>query len=113
MAINDAFGDQEHVLDAMPLRRDDLVLEEFEGEAVLCDPQYGAIHRFNVVTWFVWDLCDGSHTMTDIVQRLTQLGEVDPDEALDSVQRVIAELSRLNLLQGAPVAPMNRTTVLW
>ena len=109
--MNDAFGDQHNVSDAMPLRRDDLVLEEFDGEAVLYDPQYGAIHRLNVLTWFVWDLCDGSHTMTDIVQRLTQLCHIDPDEALDSVQRAIAELSTLNLFQGNPVAPMNKTTV--
>lgn len=113
MPMNEAFGHQENVSDAMPLRRDDLVLEDFDGEAVLYDPRYGAIHRFNVVTSFVWDLCDRSHTMTDIVQRLMQLGEVDPDEALDSVQRVIAELSTLNLLQGAPVAAMKKTTVPW
>ena len=69
MATNQTIGDQENAPDAMPLRRDDIVLEELDGEAILYDPRYGAVHRFNAVTLFVWDLCDGSHTMTDIVQR--------------------------------------------
>ena len=113
MATNEAFGDQENVPDAMPSRRDGLVLEELDGEAIVYDPRYGAVHRFNAVTLFVWDLCDGSHTMTDIAQRLTQLSEVATDEALEHVQRVIAELGILELVEGAPVEAMNKRKVPW
>ena len=113
MATNEAFGDQENVPDAMPLRRDDLVLEELDGEAILYDPRYGAVHRFNTVTLFVWDTCDGSHTAADVARRLTQLCEVEPDEVLEHVQRVIAELGILELLQNAPVEPMNKRNVPW
>ena len=111
--MNKASREQEDARNAAPLRRDDLVLEELDGEAILYDPRYGAVHRFNAVTLFVWDLCDGSNTPADIAQRLTKLCEVEPDEALDSVQRAIAELSTLDLVQGAPVEPMNKTKVPW
>ena len=94
-----------------PSRRDDLTLEELDGEAILYDPRYGALHRFNAATLFVWDLCDGSRTLADIAHRMTQLCDVEPDEALDSVERVIAELRTLELLQGAPVAAMNKRNV--
>ena len=111
--MNNASGEQEDARNAAPLRRDDLVLEELDGEAILYDPRYGAVHRFNTVTLLVWDLCDGSHTTADIALRLTKVCEVEPDEALDSVQRAIAELRTLDLVQGAPVEPMNKTKVPW
>lgn len=113
MVTNQTIGDQEYAPDAMPLRRDDLVLEELDGEANLYDPRYGAVHRFNAVTLFVWDLCDGSHTVRDIAKTLTKLFDVQPDEALESVERVIAELRTLDLVQGAPVEPMNKRHVPW
>ena len=113
MTTNTVLDAEEQAALVSPLRRDDLVLEELDGEAVLYDLRYGAVHRFNAVTLFVWDLCDGSHTMADIAHRLTQLCEVEPDEALDNVQRAIAELRTLDLLQAAPVKPMNETTAPW
>ncbi len=91
MTTNTVLDAEEQFALVSPVRRDDLVLEELDGEAVLYDPRYGALHRFNAVTLFVWDLCDGSHTMADIARRLTQLCEVEPDEALDNVQRATAE----------------------
>lgn len=113
MATNEAFVASKPESSAAPVRRDDLVLEELDGAAILYDPRYGAMHRFNAVTLFVWDLCDGSHTMTNIVQRLMQMCEVHPDEALDSVHRVIAELRTLDLLQVAPPDPINKTKAAW
>ena len=113
MTKNEALAAQEQATDATPLRRDDLTVEELDGEAILYDPRYGAIHRFNAMTFFVWDLCDGSNTPADIAQRLTKLCEVEPDEALNSVQRVIAELSILELVEGAPVEPISESNVPW
>ncbi len=113
MAKSTAIVAEESGPDVTPVRREDLVLEELDGEAILYDPRYGAVHRFNAVTLFVWDLCDGSRTITDIAQRLTKLCEFNPVEALDGVLRVIAELSTLDLVQGAPVEPMNKTKVPW
>ena len=113
MTKSDALVAVEPGPDVTPLRRDGLIVEELDGEAVLYDPRYGAVHRFNTVTLFVWDMCDGSHTTADIATRLTKVCEVHPDEALDSVQRVIAELSILELVEGAPVEPISESNVPW
>ena len=113
MSGHNALVAQESGSDAMPVRRGDVILEELDGEAVLYDSRYGAVHRFNAVTLCVWDLCDGAHTPADIVRRITQLCRVDPDEARDSVQRVLAELATLDLVEGASVEPMNKTRVPW
>lgn len=113
MSTTQTIDNQENLPDAMPLRRDDLTVEELDGEAILYDPRYGAVHRFNAVTLFVWDLCDGLHTIVEISQCLTQVCEVDPDEGLDSVQRVIAELQTLDLLQGTSAEQVHKTKSPW
>lgn len=111
MATIDSIAVPKYGTTAVPLRRDGIVLEELDGEAILYDPRYGAIHRFNDVTLFVWDLCDGVHAVQDMAHRLTQLSEVAPGKAMESVQRVIAELQTLDLLEGNAAEPMNPATV--
>lgn len=111
MATNDSLAAPNPGTGAAPIRRNDLVLEELDGEAILYDHRYGAIHRFNAVTLFVWDMCDGSHVVEDMARHLTRLSEVPPDKALESVQRVVAELRTLDLLEGAPAEPLNAATV--
>ena len=111
MATNDSLTAPKPDTDAAPVRRADLVLEELDGEAILYDPRYGAIHRFNAATLFVWDMCDGSQAVEDMAHQLTQLSKVAPDKAMESVQRVISELRILDLLEGAPAEPMNKAMV--
>lgn len=111
MTTSTAFDAEEHAASVLPVRREDLVLEELDGKAILYDSRNGAVHRFNALTLFVWDTCDGSCALADIAHHLTHLCDVEPDEALESVHRVIAELTALDLVQGASVAPMNESTI--
>lgn len=101
MATNDAYGGTKKSPSAIPLRRNDLVFEELDGEAVLYDPRSGAVHRFNATTLLVWNACDGSHATRDIAHSLTEEGSIDWDDACAVVERAITELKRQDLLQSA------------
>jgi hypothetical protein len=81
-----------------PLRREDLVLEELDGEAVLYDPRCGAVHRFDALTLFVWDACDGSHSAADISRAVTATYDVNAHEASGHVVQVIAGFCTRDLL---------------
>ena len=109
MATNEAFGDQEHVSDAMPLRRDDLVLEELDGEAVLYDARHGAVHRFNVTTLMIWNGCSGSQTPKDIATGLVGDHSIPVDEALKVVDSVIAQLHNRDLLHQHYAVPYQQS----
>lgn len=101
MATNDTYGGPGKNLSPILLRRNDLVFEELDGEAVLYDPRSGAVHRFNATTLLVWNACDGSHTTRDIAHALTEEGSIDWDDAGAVVERVITELKRQDLLQSS------------
>lgn len=98
MTTKQAFEEQKNASDTAPLRRDDLVLEELDGEALLYDSRNGAIHRFNATTFFVWNACDGSCTPNDIAVSLLRNYSVDADEAQRAVLTVIEQLHEEDLL---------------
>lgn len=81
-----------------PLRRADLVLEELDGEAVLYDARCGAVHRFDALTLFVWEVCDGSHSAADIGRAVAAAYDVDADDALRHVDQLIADFCTRDLL---------------
>ena len=81
-----------------PVRREDLVFEELDGEAVLYDPRCGAVHRFDALTMFVWQACDGTHSTADISRAVTEAYDVDPQAALGHVERLIGDFCMRDLL---------------
>ena len=108
MATNKAFGDQDHVSDAMPLGRDDLALKELDGEAVLYDARHGAVHRFNATTLRIWHGCSGSQTLEEIAAQLVGDHSIPVDQALKLVNSVIAELHNRDLLHQHSADPYQR-----
>ncbi len=85
---------------SFPRRREDLHVEELDGEAVLYDPQNGAVHRFNTATFFVWSASDGSRTMHDIADGLVEHHSLGPDEALSVVRHAVTLIAEADLLHG-------------
>jgi hypothetical protein len=58
------------------------------------------VHALNTSAWAVWDLCDGSRTIRDIVRELAELVGRDPDSLEPEVVRTVEELGGLGLLEG-------------
>ena len=102
-SLNDKVWGKASTQDIRPLRRDDLDFHELDGEAVLYDAQSGAVHRFNAVTVWIWDACDGHRTTAEIARMLSEEYSVATDHALAHAQRAIEGFEARGLLQGEPV----------
>lgn len=50
----------------------------------------------------IWELCDGSHTLAQIINLLTANFAVDEELLPPQVQQIVAELARNGLLSGSP-----------
>ena len=92
-------------LSRLPRRRDDLHVEELDGEAVLYDPRTGAVHRFNATTFMVWKACDGTQRPHDLALGLMEDFSVSASEALRVVRQAIEQLTEKELLVEEPCAP--------
>jgi PqqD family protein of HPr-rel-A system len=81
-----------------PRRRDDIVEEKLDDEAILFDPRTGNTHRLNQTAYTVWRQCDGRATTRQIARRQTAAYDVDVDTALDHVEQLIMLLAESQLL---------------
>jgi PqqD family protein of HPr-rel-A system len=86
----------------LPLRRDDLHVEELDDEAVLYDARNGAVHRLNATTFLVWRTCDGTQSLEDIAHRLMSHYSVSADEAQSAARHALALLVEKELLDERP-----------
>jgi hypothetical protein len=86
--------------DYRPQRRSDLNFRDVEGETVILDRRGGFVRQLNQTASFIWALCDGTSTIDDIVNHLLEAYEVNSRTALNDVKGIVAELSRLNLLEN-------------
>lgn len=79
-------------------QRSDVRTQEVDGEILVLDDQNGYIHQLNDTAGFVWLLCDGKTTKSDIVRRVVEAFEVDDAVADKDVTEIIDRLRDLNLL---------------
>jgi hypothetical protein len=71
-----------------PKRRDDIHSEELQHETVLYDQAHGQAVYLNESASVVWKLCDGSRTVSEMSDLLSQ----EIGQAADPVARTVAEI---------------------
>jgi len=81
-----------------PQRRLHLVSRIIEGEMVILNREAGVLHRLNPIASFIWQCCDGTSRVDDIVTRLANAYDVDFMTCKKDVSETISKLELLKLL---------------
>ncbi len=86
--------------DARPKCKDDIIKQDADETVVLLNLKDGQYYALNEVGGRVWELCDGSNSVRDIVTLLC--GEYDaPRETIqEDVHEVLEELAGADLLEA-------------
>lgn len=77
-----------------------VVEADVDGEACLHSPTSGEVLMLNQTASDVWFLCDGSLTLTQIVDRLAQAYDVAPEEIASDVAAIIDQFGDAGLLSA-------------
>jgi hypothetical protein len=100
-------------LDARPSRHPDLAWRCWDGEVVILAPAGhdpalvgtladGAEHDLNDVASFIWELCDGAHSVAEIVTAVQVEFDVDEATARADAAQFVDELVTRKLLVVSP-----------
>ncbi len=82
-----------------PLRKDDVLSRTLDDECILYDTGKGSIHVLNALAEFVWNLCDGSHSLDAIVERVCETYEVPVGrDVRKDVEEVLASFTGKGIL---------------
>lgn len=94
------------LVDVLPRRHPDIEVAEFGAEFVVLAPDAKQMHRLRGFTAVVFDGCDGSTRLGELVEEVVGAGLGDTDSCTNEVQRVLRELADLGLLEGtSPAKP--------
>ncbi len=85
------------LVDARPLARQGLLVEELDGEAVLYDLAANAVHYLNQTGYFLWQRCDGRQGSAALARELDRAFE-GSDDPLADVHRSISDLAANGLV---------------
>ena len=82
-----------------PLRNDQVLLRKLEDECLLYDQETCRIHVLNGAAGFVWEMCDGTHSMHDMEDTIQRAYDsVGDANVAEDLRRIVAEFAELDLL---------------
>ena len=90
------------VLEARPKRRTDVMIRSVEGEVLVLDRRKEKIHQLNVTAAYIWERCDGRHSVVEIAMGLAAKFDIDLGTVSGHVAGAVREFEGLGLLE-APV----------
>ena len=85
----------------LPVRRTDVQLVDEDGRSVLIDDREGVTHVLNPTARAIWELCDGTTTLDELVDAICQVFSVQHGVALRDVAAVLAQLEDAGLVAWA------------
>lgn len=86
----------------MPVRREGIRLRDGETRSLLIDPDRDVTHVLNPSARAIWELCDGTTTIDELVGAICQVFSVTHSEALRDVAAVLADLEAAGLVEWSP-----------
>jgi pyrroloquinoline quinone biosynthesis protein D len=97
----------EHVL-KRPRRRERVLVSRISDRVALFDVDVGTYYALNDVGGRIWELCDGSRRVHDVVAVIREEYDAPPHIVAADVSDLLADLARENLIvegEGSGPAP--------
>jgi hypothetical protein len=90
-------------LQRLPRRRDDVRLYDKELRSYLVVPGRGVAHELNPTARAVWELCDGTTTIDELVDAICQVFSVERGLATSDVATAVKQLDAAGLVAWSKV----------
>ena len=82
-----------------PTPSNDVSLQRVGQEAILHDRRNGRAHVINESAAQIWELCDGQHTVDEIVSAFAAAYELPTADVRADVQYILAKFHELRVLE--------------
>lgn len=85
---------------AKPVRREGVLSRRVGEEWMLYDTNNESVHIINQVAVFVWNMCDGEHTLEDMEKSVTDEYDVSEGQKVTKdVEGIINSFNELGVLE--------------
>ena len=88
--------------DSRPRRRDRVLVQRADDQWILLDVESGQYYALDEVSGRVWDLCDGSHSVSTMVAALCQEYDAQAETVQEDVLAFLGEMAEEKLVVQEP-----------
>lgn len=81
-----------------PCANQQVVGRQIQSEAILVHPQAGKIKVVNEVGALIWQLCDGQHSVAQMVEAVCQQFQVETGQAETDILQFLEALAQRGLI---------------
>jgi hypothetical protein len=74
-------------------------MRSVEGEVLVLDRRKEKIHQLNITASYIWERCDGQHSVVEIAKGLAASFDVDLGTVSGHVANAVRQLEGLGLLE--------------
>ena len=85
-------------LQRLPQRSTDVLLMDEDTRSTLIEPDAGTTHVLNPPARAIWELCDGTTTLDELVGAICEVFSVPHGQALRDVAAVLGQLEQAGLV---------------
>lgn len=85
----------------LPRRRASVELRDVDDGAVLIASSGSATYALNPTGRAIWELCDGTTTVEEVVEAICQIFDVPKETAFTELTAVLEQLAAAGLVEGA------------
>jgi hypothetical protein len=85
-------------LHRLPRRRPDFVLHDRELRSFIISPDRSVAHELNPTARAVWELCDGTTTVDELVDAICEVFSVEREVAMADVTAIVDDLVAAGLV---------------
>jgi len=85
-------------MDDKPVRNPQVMLSQSGNDAILYHPTRREVHVLNPSACFVWELCDGEHSLASMAEVARSKFEQAPSSVEQEIAEVVARFRSLGLV---------------
>lgn len=83
-----------------PKHREDVMEREVGDEKMIYDPAHKNVHVISETAFFVWQRCDGQHSVEDIAAEAAAKYGAAAEEVRPDIEKCLAQFRELSLLES-------------
>jgi hypothetical protein len=88
----------EEVKDLKPQKIGEFIDKSEDGEGYIIKVSEDKVYELAPIAYYVWELCDGNKTVTQILTQISEEANLSVDQVRDPILMVLDELKKASLI---------------
>jgi hypothetical protein len=81
-----------------PIKLSEIKERNVGNEIMLYDLTGKTIHVLNDTASFIWNFCDGNHTVSDMAKNASELFNIPVEQAIPDIEECLENFKKLNII---------------